>query len=172
MKAASEAFFRDGGKAFEPAEALHARAMFEAAVRRVEDLKARRAKAWSSVPIFFVSLDWVESKADNGLAMIALSRIELDEMMRQLTAMLAVSDHAFDTIAQELQVGMNPKGHPQYRQFQEEFADASAKGHLMLGAELQRLGDVTQARSHWQKGLERARDGQLRTALREHLDGK
>jgi hypothetical protein len=172
MTEASGLFFKDSGRAFNPDQALRARELFESAGRRVVGLKARRSKAWSTLPILFVQLDYVAAKADNGLAMIAFSRGELDEMSRQQAGLLELADHAFDTIAQELQIGLLPKEHPRHRQLQDKFADMSAKAHLMLGMECQRRGEVAKARVHWQNGLDRARNEEMRTSLRRLLDSR
>lgn len=172
MTEATALFFKEGGRAFDAEQALRARELFESAAHRVADLKMRRAKAWSALPILFIQLEHVAAKADNGLVMIAFSRGELDEMSRQLAGLLDRTDHAFDTIAHELQIGLLPKNHSRYRQLQDEFADMSAKAHSLLGMESKRRGDVAKARVHWQKGLDRARDEEMRTLLRRLLDGR
>lgn len=172
MTEASDLFFKDGGRAFNPDHAERASELFESAARRVAGLKARRAKAWRTLPILFVQLDYVAAKADNGLAMIAFSRGELDEMSRQLAGLLELADQVFDTIAQELQIGLLPKEHPLYRRVQDELADMSVKAHLLLGLECKRRGEVAQARAHWQKGLDRARGEEMRRPLRRLLDDR
>jgi hypothetical protein len=100
--------------------------------------------------------------------MIAFSGLDHDELSRQLTRMLDASVRSFDTIAQELRVGVIKKHPPLYQELKGEFADVIAKAQLMLGMECKLRGEIEQARAHWKKGLEYARDdmqGYLRSAL-------
>jgi tetratricopeptide (TPR) repeat protein len=165
-------FFRDGGKVFDTEQAPRARELFESAVRRVDDLKQRRAQAWRTLPILFVELDYVVGKAENGLVMVAFSRLDHDEISRQLTRMLDVSDRAFNTIAQELRGGVIRTKPPRYQELKDDFAGLITKAHLMLGMESKRRGEIELARAHYQKSLEYATDDDLRRQLRSLLDGQ
>lgn len=167
--AASELLFKDG-QSFTPANALRARELFQSCIRRVEDVKARRAEALRDVPILFIDLEYFAAQSRLGIILILNSRHEYDQADPELDVLLKAANNGIQLITTRLEQESLATRRDELHKLRSKFAGLAARAHLMMGSQSKRHGDEVEARTHWQTGLALApADDEIRKALEAQL---